>query len=93
MGCLGSKGTMRASSREVMVATMTMASSRETTVVNNRGGMEVTSSPAMEHPLRSRASSFNQSPYPSSSNRGFGVQGVLSKVVGEVLVEARLHLV
>jgi len=93
VGCLGNKGTTRARSREVMVGTMTMASSRETTVVNNRVGMEVTSSLSMEHPLRTRASSFNQSLYHSSSNRGFGVQEVLSKVVGEVPVEARLHLV
>jgi hypothetical protein len=63
-------------------------------VVNNRVGMEVTSSLAMEHLLRTRASSFNQSlDHSSSSNRGLGVQqGALSKVVGEVLVEARLHL-
>ena len=84
---------MRATSRGVMVATMIMASIRETMVVNNRVGMGVISSLVMEHPLRIRDSSFNQSLDHSSSNRGLGVRGVISKVVGEVPVEARLHLV
>ena len=82
-------------SREVMVATMIMASSsREAMAVNNRVGMEVISSLAMEHPLRIRARTSSQSLDldHSSSDRGFGVQGALSKGVGEVLVEARLHL-
>jgi len=68
-----------------MVATMIMASSsREAMAVNNRVGMEVISSLAMEHPLRIRARTSSQSLDldHSSSNRG----------LGEVLVEARLHL-
>jgi len=79
-----------------MVATMIMASnSREAMAVNNRVGMEVISSLAMEHLLRIRASTFSQSLDldHNSSNRGLGAQRALSKGVGEVLVEARLHLV
>ena len=77
---------MRATSREVMVVIMIMANNsiRETTEVNSRVGMVVTSSLVMERHLHIRASSFNQ--IPDHSNRGLGEQGVGNKGVGEVLV-------
>jgi len=78
-----------------MVATMIMANSsnnKEAMVVNSsRVDMEVSnSSLAMELHLRIRASTSSQSLGLDRSNRGLGA---LSRVVGEVLVEASLHLV
>ena len=76
---------------------MIMASSsnnKEGMVVNSsRVDMEVSNSLAMELHLHIRASTSSQSLDRSSSNRGLGVLGALSRGVGEVLVEASLHLV
>ena len=82
-------------SRGGMVVTMIMASSsKEVMAVNNsRVVMGVSNSLAMEYHLRSRASTSSQNLGRSSSNRGLGVQGAVSRGVGEVLVEVSLHLV
>ena len=82
-------------SREGMVVTMIMgSSSKEVMAVNiSRVVMAVSSSLAMEHPLRIRASTSSQNLGLDHSNRGLGVQGAVSMGVGEVLVEVSLHLV
>jgi len=83
---------MRATNREVMVATLIMTSnSRGVMAINIRVGMEATSSLAMEPLPCSKASTFSLSL--GLSSREAGVQEVHSREDGEVLVEARLHLV
>ena len=78
-------------SKRDMVATMTTVSNRGAMEVNstNRVATVFQSNLAMELPLPSRASTFNQV---QGRHREAGTQGALSKEVGEALVGVTQHL-